>query len=129
METFLAELNSNPVFMGLLLILMNIGSRFIMVDIPDSIEEIFKSVFARSFVVFAILFISSRDILLSLIMTIVFYILMKYLLNPKSKSCVLPQKEKYLKVQKPASFVKDIIPTSTYEKAKKLVQLYETEDN
>ena len=108
---------------------MNIGSRFIMVDIPDSIEEIFKSVFARSFVVFAILFISSRDILLSLIMTIVFYILMKYLLNPKSKSCVLPQKEKYLKVQKPASFVKDIIPTSTYEKAKKLVQLYETEDN
>ena len=129
METFLAELNSNPVFMGLLLILMNIGSRFIMVDIPDSIEEIFKSVFARSFEVFAILFISSRDILLSLIMTIVFYILMKYLLNPKSKSCVLPQKEKYLKVQKPASFVKDIIPTSTYEKAKKLVQLYETEDN
>lgn len=128
METFLAELNSNPVFMGLLLILMNIGSRFIMIDIPDSIEEIFKSVFARSFVVFAILFISSRDILLSLIMTIVFYILMKYLLNPKSKSCVLPQKEKYLKVQNPASFVKDVIPTSTYEKAKRLVQLYEAED-
>ena len=91
-----------------------------MLDLPDSIDILFKSVFSRALVVFAILFISTRDIVVSTLITLMFYLIMKYLINPKSKSCILPNKNQYLNI-----FENKEIPKEVYEKARKVVEIFE----
>lgn len=116
----LHNINNNPILLGVLLLLMNIGSKYIMLDLPDSIDILFKSVFSRALVVFAILFISTRDIVVSTLITLMFYLIMKYLINPKSKSCILPNKNQYLNI-----FENKEIPKEVYEKARKVVEIFE----
>jgi hypothetical protein len=68
---------------------MNIGSKYIGRDIPLGVDVIFDNFWARMFVVLCIAFISTRDIILSLIILLLYILVFSYILNDKSKSCVL----------------------------------------
>lgn len=89
-------LNTSPFFYAMVMLTLNLGSKYIDLEIPDEFKEMLSSAFARRLIIFTIVFMATRDIVISLIMTCLFVILIFNLLNKKSKYCVLPNSFKKL---------------------------------
>lgn len=86
------NLNSSRVFAGIVMILLNIGSKYISVDIGRTFDSILGNPIMRKIFVFTIVFTATRDIVISIILTVLFFILVSYFFNEKSKLCIIPKK-------------------------------------
>ena len=82
-------LNNSKLFAGVVMVMLNIGSKYITIKLSKSQEAFLKHVVGREFLVFAICWMGSRDIFLSFILTAVFTLLTEYLFHEDSKYCVL----------------------------------------
>lgn len=90
------SLNSSKVFAGIIMLLMNIGSRYIQVKFSKSQEAFLRTYVVREVLIFAICWMATRDLYLSIILTASFFILTEHLFNEDSKFCVLPEKYREL---------------------------------
>jgi hypothetical protein len=86
------SLNTNKFFAGIIIILLNIGSKVINVQLSKSAEEYLKMSISQQILVFAMSWMGTRDIVASLILTFIFVIISQYLLNEDSMFCVIPKK-------------------------------------
>jgi hypothetical protein len=91
------SLNNNKFFAGIIMLILNLGSKFITVKFSASQEAYLRNTVGRQLLIFAIAWIGTKDIYTSLGLTAVFVILADYLFNEDSKLCVLPQSFKDLK--------------------------------
>jgi len=90
-QTYLHKINQNNIFLGLTMILMNIGSRYIEVQLSSNHKKFFSSKFGQYLFLFIIVFTATRDVLLSLMVTIIFIIVVLNLFHEESKLCILPK--------------------------------------
>tara|TARA_B100001093_G_scaffold516610_1_gene595817 strand:+ start:648 stop:1124 length:477 start_codon:yes stop_codon:yes gene_type:complete len=90
---FFNNISTNKLFIGLMMIFMNLGSRYIEIKLTKGQEMILKNI-AREVLIFTIAFMGSRDIFIALIITAVFIILSNFVFNENSKFNVLPEKYK-----------------------------------
>ena len=86
------SLNTNKFFAGIIIILLNIGSKVINVQLSKSAEEYLKMSISQQILVFAMSWMGTRDVVASLILTFVFVIISQYLLNEESMYCIIPKK-------------------------------------
>jgi len=68
-------LNENKYFIGLMMIMVNIGSRFIIDELNQEHINFIKNSYFRRIVIFAVIFMATRDILISFVVTGLFVIL------------------------------------------------------
>jgi hypothetical protein len=92
----LESINSNKYFVGIIMILLNIGSRYISLELSKIHENVLGSLIVRRLIVFTVVFTATRDIWVSIILTASFIILVSGLFNEKSKYCMIPKKYIYL---------------------------------
>lgn len=90
-NTFINSLNSNTYMVGLMMLLLNLGGKYLSLNLTKSQEDFLSHVFIRYIVLFAVVFIATRNILTAVVMMIVFIILVKFLLNESSRFCVIPK--------------------------------------
>ena len=90
-------LNSNKFFAGLIMIILNIGSKFITVKFSKTQEAYLRNTLGRQILIFAIAFMGTKDIYLALVITAVFVIMANYLFNEESRFCILPNQMKKIK--------------------------------
>jgi hypothetical protein len=76
-----------------MMLLMNLGARYISLELSQFHEEILSNVIVRRILVFTVVFISTRDIKVSLVSTAVFVILVSGIFNEDSKYCILPGRD------------------------------------
>lgn len=81
------DLNSSKVFAGIMIIILNISSRFVNLKISKSFESYLKHTFSRQVLVFAIAWMGTRDIYVALIIVILFTIIVDFLCNEDSMFC------------------------------------------
>ena len=98
MFEILDTLNSSKYFTGIMMILLNIGSRFVEIKLGSSMESFIKYNVARELLIFTIAWMGTRDIIVSIILTASFVVLSEFLLNHKSRFCVLSDKYKTINV-------------------------------
>ena len=84
------SLNNNKIFAGVIILIMNICSRYATLELSQSQEYYIKYVFGKQLLLFAIIWIGTRDIIISIVLTVLFLILADYLLNDQSKYCIIP---------------------------------------
>jgi len=84
-------LNNSKIFAGLMIIVLNIASKFVTVKLSKTMESYLKHTFSRDMLVFAIAWMGTRDIYTALIIMLVFILFMDYLLNEESSFCCLPE--------------------------------------
>ena len=84
------SLNNNKIFAGVVILIMNICSRYATLELSKSQEYYVKYIFGKQLLLFAIIWIGTRDIIISIVLTILFLILADYLLNDQSKYCIIP---------------------------------------
>ena len=89
-------LNSSKFFAGVMMILLNVGSKFITIQFSKSTEEYIKSNVTKQILVFAMAWMGTRDIYASLGLTAVFTVLSEHLFNEESKYCVVPHEYRVL---------------------------------
>ena len=90
-ESFLDQLNKSKLFAGLAMLMLNIGSKYIVIELSPNQESYFRNNVARQMLIFAIAWMGTRDILISLYITAAFTILTQFLLNENSHFCILPK--------------------------------------
>ena len=98
MFEILDTLNSSKYFTGIMMIILNIGSRFVEIKLGSSMESFIKYNVARELLIFTIAWMGTRDIIVSIILTASFVVLSEFLLNHKSRFCVLSDKYKTINV-------------------------------
>ncbi len=86
----LHSINSNPLFIGLMVIMLNIGSKYITIKLSKSQEQYIKNSLGRQFLIFAIMWSGTRDIVYAILLTGAFVAMADHLFNEESKYCVVP---------------------------------------
>ena len=84
--------NGNKFLAGIALLMLNIGSKYLIIDISNSTQQLLKLTIIRRFTIFCVFFIGTRNIIVSIILTSAFIVFSSQLFNDKSKYCVLPKK-------------------------------------
>jgi len=84
-------LNQSKLFAGLMIITLNISSKYVNLKLSKTVESYLKHTFSRDILVFAISWMGTRDIYVAFFVTMVFIILMDYVFNEESKFCCLPE--------------------------------------
>ena len=86
------SLNSSTFFAGIMMICLNIGSRYIQINLDESTESYIKYALTKEILVFTISWMATRNIYMSLGLTAVFIVLADFIFNEKSRYCLLPKK-------------------------------------
>jgi len=83
-------INNSKLFAGLMIIVLNVASKFVNIKLSKTMEAYLKYTFSRDILVFAIAWMGTRDIYIALIVTGVFMLCMDYFFNEESSFCCLP---------------------------------------
>jgi len=90
------SLNNSKFFAGIVMILLNVGSKFIAIQFSKSTEEYLKFSLSKQLLVFSMAWMGTRDIYVALGLTAVFTILSDHLFNEESTFCIVPHKYRVL---------------------------------
>ncbi len=96
MHEMINSLNTNMFFAGIMMLTLNIGSRYIQLNLSPSAESYLKYAITKEFLIFTIAWMGTRNIYVALTLTASFIILSDYVFNDKSSFCILPDKFKKL---------------------------------
>jgi hypothetical protein len=77
-------LNSSLFFIGIMMLLLNLGSRYIVHELADNDEEYRQYILIRRLAIFAVCFVGTRNVVVSLILTAAFVVLSTGLFQGKS---------------------------------------------
>ena len=90
-HNYVKIMNGSKMFAGLVVITLNIASRFVTIKLSKSMESYLKFTFSRDVLVFCIVWMGSRDIYIAAAFTLLFTFIMDFLLNEESTYCILPE--------------------------------------
>lgn len=88
---YVSSLNNSKLFAGLMIIVLNIASKFVTIKLSKTMEAYLKYTFSKQILIFAIAWMGTRDIYIAIIITLIFVFLMDFLFNEESQFCVLPE--------------------------------------
>jgi hypothetical protein len=125
-ENYLRHVNESKFVIGIAMILLNIGSKYVDFKFSKTQEQMLRNNIAREILIFAIVFMGTRDIRYAILLTAAFIILSEYVFNEKSKYCCFP---KHMKKIKTVVDVKNDDYVSQEEEQKALDTLKRAERN
>lgn len=80
----MAEANTNPYVLGLAYILLNLGGRFMVLSVTPAQEAFLQNIVFRPLLLFAIMFIGTRNLVVAFWLTVLIILALYYLLNEQS---------------------------------------------
>jgi len=90
-------INSSQVFSGIMIIMMNLGSKYVTIELSKSSAEYLKLSVTRQLMIFVLAWMGSRNIYIALGLTAVLVILTDHLFNHDSQFCIVPHEYRVLK--------------------------------
>jgi hypothetical protein len=87
-EMFMNNFNTSPYFIGAMMLTMNLGSRFLGLEMSKGQEAFFSHPWIRRFLIFVVFFIGTRNIWVAFWMALVSILLIGYLFNENSSLCI-----------------------------------------
>jgi len=90
-DGFLHAFSANPYFIGIMMLLLNLGGRFIGLEVTKKQELFLQHPWVRRVLIFTVLFMGTRSITVSFWATVVVVLLLGYLFNENSALCLFGQ--------------------------------------
>ena len=90
------SLNSSKLLSGLAMLILNLFSKYVQLNLSKSQEAYIRNAITREVLIFIIIFVGTRDLITSFLLTAAFQILSNTIFNEKSRLCLMPAKYKYL---------------------------------
>lgn len=117
------SINNNPMFMGIMILLLNIGSKYIALELSKTQEQIISSEIMRKVLIFALAFTATKDVIKAFILTAVFTTLVSGLFHEKSSVCILPE---HMRSKDDTAADLDAVPSEAeLAKARAIIERYE----
>lgn len=116
--SLISTLNTSKYFSGVLMILMNLGSKYVGLELSEFQDEFLSKKIIRRLIIFCIFFVATRDIIISIILTGIFIIFIGGIFNDNSKFSIIKKYNPKTKV----------ITREDVRKAKKIVNKYEKQE-
>ena len=116
--SIISSLNTSKYFSGVLMILMNLGSKYVGLELSEFQDEFLSKKLIRRLIIFCIFFVSTRDIIISIILTGIFIIFVGGIFNDNSKFSLVKKYNPKTKV----------ITREDVRKAKKIITKYEKQE-
>lgn len=88
LDGLLQIFNQNPYFIGLMMLLLNLGGRFISLEVTKQQEQFLQLPWVRRVLIFTVLFVATRNLWVAFWMTLVTVLFLGYLFNENSALCV-----------------------------------------
>lgn len=88
-NNYIQSLNNSKIFAGIMIITLNIASKFVNIKLGKTLEAYLKYSFSRQILVFTIAWMGTRDIYIAFIVSLVFTIFTEYLLHEDSSFSIL----------------------------------------
>lgn len=88
MDVLMASVNSNPYFIGLMMLLLNLGGRFLALEISKDQEKFLSQPMVRRFFLFAVLFVATRNVVIAAGLAVLVILFLGYLFNENSDLCL-----------------------------------------
>jgi hypothetical protein len=86
----LFSLNSNPYLIGIFMILLNLGARFLPMELTKQQEAFLQHGFVRPVILFVVIFIGTRNLAVAFWLTLGIFSLLWFFANEKSTFCMIP---------------------------------------
>ena len=83
-DAFFNTLGTNPFFIGIMMLLLNLGGRFLGMEISKNQERFMQQPWVRRFFIFTVLFVATRNVLVAFFLTILVLLFLSFLLNENS---------------------------------------------
>jgi hypothetical protein len=87
-DSFIMAINANPYFIGFMMLMLNLGGRFIGLELTKSQEAFLQNVWVRRALIFIVLFMGTRNVLVAFWMWLAVVFLLGYVLNENSSMCI-----------------------------------------
>ena len=91
MDGFLQIFNSNPYFIGIMMLILNLGGRFISLEVTKKQEQFLQLPWVRRGLIFTVLFVATRNIWVAFWATLTVILFLGYLFNENSALCIFGQ--------------------------------------
>ena len=122
-QSTLMSINQNTFMVGAMMLCLNLGGKYLSLHLTKSQEDFLAHVFMRYIVLFAVVFIATRNVLTSFVMTLVFIVITRFLLNEQSIFCIIP-----MSIRKLSDEVQDSVTDGEIEHAKRVLEKAKTKD-
>lgn len=83
MEYFLALLNGNKVFWGITMLILNMGSRYVIADLGKFHEKVLTHELFKVVIVFCMFFVATRDVTIAFLLCCMYIILIDGIFHEK----------------------------------------------
>ena len=84
MDKVFEAINTSPFFLGIMMLTLNIGSRYITHEMSDDDDEYQQNILLRRVAVFAVCFTATRDLVISFLLTAGFIVISSGVFRGKS---------------------------------------------
>lgn len=88
-DALLAGFNTNPYFIGLMMLFLNLGGRFLSMEVTKGQEAFFSHPFVRRGLIFVVLFVATRNLVTAFWLWLIIILSLGYLFNENSSLCIL----------------------------------------
>lgn len=88
LDGLLQVFNNNPYFIGLMMIILNLGGRFISLEVTKQQEQFLQLPWVRRILIFTVLFVATRNLWVAFWMTLIVVLFLGYLFNENSAMCL-----------------------------------------
>jgi len=124
LDNNVTTLNNSKLFAGMMIIVLNVSSKFVTFKLSKTMESYLKYTFSRNILVFAISWMGTRDIYIAAFITLIYIIFIDYLLNEESAFCCLPKHFTQYHVELLENMNNTEVTLEEYKKAKDVVRTY-----
>jgi hypothetical protein len=122
LDNQVTQLNQSKIFAGIIIIILNVSSKYVNLKLSKTMESYLKHTFNRDILVFAISWMGTRDIYIAFLIMIVFIIFVDFIFNEESKYCCLPEHFTDYHVSLLEDFSKNNLTTEEIKKAEEVLE-------
>jgi hypothetical protein len=124
-DIILNNIASSKIFNGLIMTYMNIGGKYLGLELPSTLDLLFsKYQFLRYFVIFCICFMATRDIKFAVLLALLFILIVKFALNESSVFCLVKNIKKENDIKNEELKKEKVVSKEEFEKAKEVIHKY-----
>lgn len=87
-DALLQLFNNNPYFIGIMMLILNLGGRFISLEVTKKQEQFLQLPWVRRILIFTVLFVATRNLWVAFWTTVTVVLLLGYLFNENSALCL-----------------------------------------
>lgn len=87
-DSVMNTLNTSPYFIGSMMLMMNLGARFLSLEVTKGQEAFLAHPWVRRFLIFVVFFMGTRSVWVAFWMALIVILLLGYLFNENSALCL-----------------------------------------